>query len=434
MRPETFQPGMPPVKATPRVVIYVKDHGTSGPIARAAQVAHALRARGAEVSVMLREEIADTAMLGEGVDVVPYCQPKGWLPQRRDATTQLKKLRPDVLLVDEYPFVNQHDAPEWERVINAARRGNPTLYVAGMACDIPIYPKDIEAVHLPKRARLVQDVMVTGDPSVIDFAQDYVQPGMAADSVRSKLAYVGFMHPTPALHADRASHESAHRTPHVLVYLGGHAQDHARQYLSLLANLPQMDGPLREAHWEFVLPAQQHLMVHTKIEALYQRLPEEIRAHVTLSAAGSAQQFSQKLQQADMAITGGGQTAIESALVHGMPTMIVPTNNAEQIHRAHRFTKAMPERVVGMHIPAPREKKMTRERLVYETYHAKDARDWIDKLFDWAAENADASAMRAHMQRLFEKRTQDVPNTQIMLDGAERIAERITQQHAGRAG
>ena len=380
---------------------------------------------------MLREEIVDTAMMGEGIEIVPYRQPTGWLPQRMDATSQLKKLKPDILLVDEYPFVNQHDAPEWERVIKVARRANPALRVAGMTCDIPIYPKELEALHLPRRAQLVDELMVTGDPSIVDFARDYVQPGVAADSVRSKLAYVGFMQPMPAPALPKQAENDA---SNILVYLGGNAQDHARQYLSLLANLPHMPESLRSAQWEFVLPAQQHLTVQTKIGALYQRLPDDVRVRVTLSAAGSAQEFAQKLQQADMAITGGGQTAIESTLVHGLPTVIVPTRNAEQIHRAHRFAEAMPERVIAMAIPSPREKKMTTARIRYETYYEKDPRDWIDKLIDWAGESPDAAAMREGMQQLFEQRGKKAPNTTILLDGAARIADRITQPHAGRAG
>lgn len=413
--------------ASPRIVLYVKDHGTSGPIARAAQVAHALQQRGAHVQVMLREEVAGNAMLGDGIDVLPYRVPTGMWPDRLDPARQLKKLRPDILLVDEYPFVNQHDAPEWERVIDAGKRGNPALRVAGMTCDIPIYPKDVEAERVPARARRVDEIYITGDPSVVDF-KHYVEPGAAASSVQDKLGYVGFMQQKPDVnpHAPSTSTSTSAR-PRVLVYLGGHAQDHERQYLSLMANIPHMSEALRNAEWEFILPAQQHLMVQTKIDAMYARLPEEVRAHVHLTPAGSPKEFTEKLQQADMAVTGGGQTAIESSLLHGVPTIIVPTRNPEQHHRMRCFAEAMPEHVAGMGIPSPGFKKVTRARLVYEVYYEKDTRDWVDKTLDWAATDPDAAKMRDTMDRIFAQREHKRPNSQIMLDGAQHIAERLTQ-------
>ncbi|PZP84240.1 MAG: hypothetical protein DI582_09330 [Azospirillum brasilense] len=409
--------------APPRIVLYVKDHGTSGPIARAAQVAHALQERGAQVQVMLREEIAGNAMLGEGIDVLPYRVPTNIWPDRLDPARQLKKLRPDILLVDEYPFVNQHDAPEWERVIDAGKRANPALRVAGMTCDIPIYPKDVEAAHVPRRAHRVDEIFITGDPSVIDF-KHYVEPGEAASSVRDKLGYVGFMQQKPEMSAAVASPSAR---PRVLVYLGGHAQDHERQYLSLMANIPHMSEALRHADWEFILPAQQHLMVQTKIDAMYARLPDDVRAHVHLTPAGSPGEFTEKLKRADMAVTGGGQTAIESSLLHGVPTVIVPTRNPEQHHRMRRFAEAMPEHVAGMGIPSPGFKQVTRARLVYEVYYQKDTRDWVDKTLDWAATDPDAAKMRDTMDRIFAQREHKRPNSNIMLDGAQHIAERLTQ-------
>lgn len=401
------------------VVIYVKDHGTSGPIARAVKVAHELMARSADVTLMLRDEVADSKMLGDDLKVVAYDTRESWLPSRSSARQQIKRLKPDVLVVDEYPFVNQMHAQEWERVIDSARKANSSVHVCGLTCDIPIYPKDVEAPNVSARAQRVDQILVTGDPQIIDFDQ-YVEEGAAADSVATKRSYVGFMD-----EARKGSIAPSTTNNDIVVYLGGHNMDHQAQYVSLLANIPYMNDALRNAHWHIIMPAIQHMTTNAKVDAILNRLPEDIQKNISIEEAGSEAEFTAKLRNTDMAIVGGGQTANKTVLVEGLPTVIVPTRNGEQRHRALHFSKAMPERVAAMLIPSAPLKPMTRDRIIREQYYGNDRRDWVDKTLDWAATAPEAAEMRDTIAHVYEQRGKPQPNTTIMLDGAKRIAGEI---------
>lgn len=405
--------------AAKRVVIYVKDHGTSGPIARAVKVAHELKAHGADVTLMVRDEVADSTMLGNDLNVVAYDTYESWMPSRTSAARQMKRLKPDVLVVDEYPFVNQMHAHEWERVIDSARKANSSVHVCGLTCDIPIYPKDVEAPNVSARAQRVDQILVTGDPQIIDFDQ-YVEEGAAADSVAAKRRYVGFMD-----EARNGSIASSMTNNDIVVYFGGHNMDHQAQYVSLLANIPYMNDALRNAHWHIIMPAIQHMTTNTKVVAILNRLPEDIQKNISIEEAGSEAEFTAKLRNTDMAIVGGGQTANKTVLVEGLPTVIVPTRNGEQRHRALHFSKAMPDRVAAMLIPSAPLKPMTRDRIIREQYYGNDRRDWVDKTLDWAATAPEAAEMRDTIAQVYDQRGTPQPNTRIMLDGAQRIASRI---------
>lgn len=404
----------------PKAFVYLVDNGTSGPISRAAKISSALAAKGIDVSILTPGNLIDHPLLAEGVRRIPYALEQMWRPSRLNPQYQLFKMKPDILVVDEYPFVAHEHAHAWEPIIASAKRANHACQVHGMSCDIPIYDRDAESKYLAKRSRRMHHIWVTGDPSISPI-DDFIR-GDAATTVANKIDYVGFMEaPREPSAIDHKDKEDT-----VLVYLGGqNTVQLANRYVSLIANIPYLSAAMNHARWRIILPEPFDMLGRNKIETALSAIPEDVSARISLEP--SDKHFQTKLDQASMVVTGGGQTAIEATLIAAKPTVILPGFYGEQFVRAKDFAEKFPQRVTARDLPTYRVRPMTSNRLRQNLTRGVVEPDWMTQTLRWAETDAVCAQLREGLEQVYASQHLSYPKPHIMLNGAQRIADNITK-------
>ncbi|MFM9890201.1 MAG: hypothetical protein ACKVOE_06110 [Rickettsiales bacterium] len=402
----------------PKVTILLVDNGTSGPVSRAAKVARSLMEAGAQVSVLIPNSKLNSTFFDPAIKQVPYNPEHRWRISRQNACWQIAKLRPDVLVVDEYPFVSQQHAHAWENVIRVAKLANPRCVIEGMSNDIPVYPWNEEAKHMPKRAQRLDHILVTGDATLSDY-ESYVASS-ALPHVASKIAFVGYMGEA----SRNASVRGTHKPQHILVYLGGMNLSQLQgRYATLLANIPLLGAELQQAEWKFIMPENHDFRAQKMLDLMKEHLPAEIQDRIVFEPANAA--FKDKLQQADMVITGGGLTAVEAAAVAAKPTVILPGFFGDQFQRAKQLAAAYPERVAAIDLPVYVPKPITAERLRFFRIRNEEIPPWQDQVFQWATRDGRCAELREAITRVYATRDIDHPIPSIQLNGAKHIAQHI---------
>lgn len=406
-----------------KALVYLVDNGTSGPISRAAKISSALAAKGVEVSILTPKNLMDSPLLPDGMQKIPYALAQMWRPSRLNPQYKIFKIKPDILVVDEYPFVAHEHVHAWEPIIATAKRANRACQIHGMSCDIPIYDRDAESKYLAKRSRRMHHIWVTGDPSITRI-DDFIK-GDAATHVAGKIDYVGFME-TP--HEQSASdHKSKEDT--ILAYLGGqNAMALANRYVSLIANIPYLSASMSHARWRIILPEPFDMTGRTRIETALSAIPEDVSARISVEP--SDRNFKTKLDRASMVVTGGGQTAIESTLIAAKPTVILPGFFGEQFVRAKDFAEKFPQRVVARDLPTYRVRAMTTQRLRQNLIRGVVEPDWMTQTLRWAESDAACTQLREGLEQVYASQHLTYPKPQIMLNGAQRMADNITNSRS----
>ncbi len=407
-----------------RVAIFVMDNQTGGPLGRIAKVAKQLVEDGADVSVLVSNRSHGEDYFASNIHVIPYDPQQIRWPGKLNPKRLVAKLKPDTLLMDEYPFVAQEYASEWERIIKAAKSANKSCKVVSLALDKPVYYMDQEAANLPARVKGVDSILATSDPS-ISRVQDRIREDVVG-CIEPKLSYVGY------LDHDRGMKSATVPSPtsnDILVYLGGvNLSQLASRYIAILANIPLLDDSMRHQHWRFVMPALKNMTGGQKIETFINTLPEDVRERISLEETGT--DFDEKIQKASMVVCGGGNTCVESVLVHGKPTVILPGFVGDQYLRANDFSNRFSwVGAANLSVPTirthgyrhshffPTNHRLHKKFVVYD--------QWPQKVHDWVQDDDASATLRSTIESVFAQRDSAHDKPVVMLDGAKRISDYV---------
>jgi predicted glycosyltransferase len=409
-------------KPSRKVAIYVLDNQTSGPVGRAAKLARQLKADGMQVTVLMGEHCAGQQFFDADIPILFHKNDQKWWRREGNLKYQLAKLKPDVLLIDEYPFVAQDYAVEWQRVIKAARTSNKDCKVLSSCLDIPIYYMEEEAPNLEARSNQLDGILVTGDPT-ISRVEDRI-PSTVIDAISSKLQYVGYLGAGSANGVQTTT--TTPSNDDIVVYLGGvNLQELVNRYIALIANIPLLPEAMQRKEWRIVLPPNHNLQAERKLRDFIEALPLEIQPHIHLETPDNA--FDQKIQSAGMIISGGGQTSIEAAAIHGKSTLIIPGFGAGQFIRAKNLAQRF-SWVEAADIAVPKVKtsyyrtpKFGFKPVTKGSTYIVNA-DWPSQILEKVAEEPTCAELRESMTRVFNGRNESHEKPAIMFDGAKEIS------------
>ena len=333
----------------PRVMFYVQHLMGIGHQRRAAVIARAMQARGAEVlyvsggypltdldtgaAAFLQLPPARAADLRYAALVDANGDPvtPAWQSARRDLLlSALREFRPDALLVETYPFGRGLLRFELLPFVEAACAQKPKPKVISSVRDI-LEPRARQKNQ--RIAALVNShfdfVLVHADPAIVDFGESFPLVRQIAD----KLRYTGFV-----VDAKNGEETCAHASGEVVVSAGGGVVGEALLEAALRA---QPLSRLRDGPWRILVgPAVE--------EAAYQRL----RA---LAAPGALVErnrvdFASLLRRGRVSISQAGYNTLLDLVQARIPAVVVPFTDGrhrEQTTRAELFERRGLVRVVA---------------------------------------------------------------------------------------
>ncbi len=324
-----------------RVLFHVQHLLGIGHVRRAALIARALAAEGARVTVAQGGFPVPAVDFG-GTEVVPLPpvraadsafsalvdetgRPVGdsWRARRRDALLALyERVRPDVLLLETYPFGRRAFRFELEPLLDRAAAAAPRPLVACSVRDILVRRDDpARARHMADAVRRRFDlVLVHGDPRLVPFAASFP----AADAIADRIRHTGYVAaPRPATAPpghnacrDRAADGPADRDAdgwdEVIVSVGGGAVG-ADLLRTALAARPLT--PLADAPWRLLCGPD---------------LPDQASAALRAAAPPGVvveparPDFPALLGRCRLSISQAGYNTVMDVLAAGCPAVLVP--------------------------------------------------------------------------------------------------------------
>ena len=358
---------------SPRVLFYVQHLLGVGHVKRAAAISRAMLAGGLDVTVALGGEPVPLAEFGAAkVRQLPPVRARdqsfqmlvdedgreideGWWARRRKALLGIDaELKPDVLLVEHFPFGRRKFRAELLPLFEACKdRTVIACSVRDVLVDKGDAAKQAKIVALARR--WFAAILVHGDPDVIPFGATFRQ----ADRIADLLRYTGYIADPPGGKSGRGSWGADDGgSGGVVVSTGGGAVGAKLLEAALAARL---EGTLADCHWRLL--AGRNLAPEVLAD-LCRRAPE----NVTVEWARA--DFPTLLAKAGLSISQGGYNTLMDILIAGCPAIVVPFaagEESEQAFRAKRFAGRGLLRVLDEN--ALNEEALT--RLASETYCAE---------------------------------------------------------------
>jgi predicted glycosyltransferase len=322
---------------TKRVAIHVQHLLGIGHLRRAAALARALSAKGAEVLVLsggvpvpgidfggarlhqlpaaVTADVHFSGLLDDNGQPVD----DAWKTRRRDALlAAVAAFRPDILVIEMYPFGRRPFRFELSPLLDWAAAQRPKPLVASSVRDILVdkgKPGRAEEI-----AGIVQRhfdlVLVHGDENLVPFGRTFP----AADAIADCLRYTGYVVEVPRVaRRDRAQGE-------VLVSAGGGAVG-APLLRAALAARP-LSG-LRDRHWRLI--AGQNLP-----DPDYQALAAAIGTDPGITLERHRADFTQLLASCHVSLSQGGYNTVMEILALETPAVIVPFAEGAESEQALR--------------------------------------------------------------------------------------------------
>ena len=223
--------------------------------------------------------------------------------RRRQVLAAHAAVRPDVLLIEGFPFARRQFRFELLPLLEAARAARPAPLIVTSIRDILVEksaPATIAEV-LSTIERFIDRVLVHGDPRIIDLARSF----SAAPAIADRLAYTGYIAPD-----SQPTHRGARDG--VLVSAGGGAVGVALMQAALAAR-PQ--SRLGDRGW--------HLLTGPNLPAdSYESLLRGAPAGVTVERYRS--DFPALLGRAELSISQAGYNTVLDVLAAGPRAIFVP--------------------------------------------------------------------------------------------------------------
>lgn len=241
-----------------------------------------------------------------------------WRQRKEVLLSVIETMRPDVVLVEQYPFGRRKFRHEISAMIAHARAAQNVVKVIGSVRDVLV------SSSRPEKAQFAVDVLrqdfdallVHGDPSFIPFDTTFPMASEIADLIH----YTGYVAP-PAPAAIERSKE-------VIVSVGGGAVGGALLSVAMDA---RSQGLLDDRHWRFLIGPN---------------LPDTVSAELRQSAPDNVTiepnrpDYASLLDAAGISISQAGYNTLMDLVRTGCPAVVVPfaaPGETEQFIRAERL-------------------------------------------------------------------------------------------------
>ncbi len=319
-----------------RVLIHVQHMLGTGHIVRAAAVGRALAAEGCAVTLAAGNVVPPTVNVS-GLDVVALPRARAadasfrivvgaeerpmdpaFEVERRAATLALyDTFRPDILLIETYPFGRRHFRFELDALIDTAHADPRRPLIASSIRDILVRKDDpAKEVAMAERARALCDVvLVHADPAMVRLDDSFPPAPDIADLLR----YTGFVYPDVP-----AAATGSDGVGEVIVSVGGGAFGENVLATALRA---QKTGVLADRRWRYLVGRG---LPDTPFDRLRQAAPDN--AIVERARAD----FPALLTRAFLSISQAGYNTVLDILRARIRAVLVPFGDGEETEQPQR--------------------------------------------------------------------------------------------------
>ncbi|MEX6506201.1 glycosyltransferase family protein [Jiella sp. M17.18] len=321
-----------------RVLFHVQHLLGVGHLRRGELITNALADRGIEVVVALgghpvpeipfaRAEVVQLPEVSiRGADFKTLYDAGGepvtetWKAMRRDALLDLyRRTRPDLVLLEMYPFGRWRFGFELEPLLALAAEDKPRVRCATSVRDILVETKHPERAMkgIEIGRRYLDAILVHSDPALFTFGETYPH----ADALADRIAYTGYV-------TEPAERSDAPRTGDVIVSAGGGA---AAGPLLDVAMAARPLSPLKDQTWRFFTGPR---FPDAEFEALAARAGDGIVVE------RFARDFQARLDGCALSISQAGYNTVMNLLRAEAPAVVVPYDageETEQLFRARRL-------------------------------------------------------------------------------------------------
>lgn len=318
-----------------RVLFHVQHLLGIGHLRRAELLAAAMRSRGFDVTVALGgAPVPGVSFAGVRTLALPAAHIAGedfgtlldahgdpvdaaWKARRSEALLDIfRSIRPDVLLLELFPFGRRQFRFELLPLLEEARTATPRPLVATSLRDILVAarkPGRIEEAAALAEAH-VDAILVHADPAIVELGATFPLAGRLASRIR----YTGFVAPPAPFGA------SGEGAGEVLVSAGGGAVGATLLFAALAARPATR---VKDAVWRFL--AGPNLS-----DADYARL--EAAAGPTTIVERFRPDFSARLAHAALSVSQAGYNTVMDVLRARVPAIVVPYETASETEQRLR--------------------------------------------------------------------------------------------------
>lgn len=329
---------MPPV----RVLAYSHDGYGLGHFRRNLRIAAGLRRERPDVEILLatgasaadqfgvpggiaRLALPPVVKVGDGryVPEDPARSLEVTMAARKDLLEgAVRRHRPDLLLVDRYPFGLHGELAPALRAFHEDGRGRPAVLGLRDVLDTPerVRREWASAGHSEAIREHYRSVLVYGDPDVYDPVREYALPG----DVARRVQFTGYLTDDPLLDGAPSAHAGGPGRAALCVLGGGRdAFPVADAFLSAIEIL-------RPAGWTGLLVTGPYMDV-AEVEGLRRRCAAPVLRMV--------QDAPTRMAASDAVVCMGGYNTVCEVLSLAVPAVIVPRDapRQEQLIRAERL-------------------------------------------------------------------------------------------------
>ncbi len=247
--------------------------------------------------------------------------------RRQQLLATLDRVRPDLLVIENYPFGRRQLRWELQPLLQAADDLRPRPLILSSI-------RDVLQARQPKRQletlalleRYFDHVLVHGDPSFISLLDSFPEAGRIAD----KLLYTGYVADQPPVDDSVDAGEAPVGRDEVIVSAGGGAVG-LRLMEAALAAKPR--SRLAQLHWRFLLGPNLDNEARRRLQAL---------AGPGCVLEPLRRDFPQLLANCRLSISQAGYNTVMDILRAGCPALLVPfqgSGETEQITRTRRLAE-----------------------------------------------------------------------------------------------
>ncbi|MCB8836730.1 glycosyltransferase family protein [Aurantimonas sp. VKM B-3413] len=321
-----------------RVLFHVQHLLGVGHLRRGELITNALADRGIEVTVALGgHPVAEIPFARANVVQLPQVSirdadfkvlydeagepvTEAWRAMRRDALLDLyRRTRPDVVLLEMYPFGRWRFGFELEPLLSLAAEDKPRVKCATSVRDILVATKHPERARkgLDIARRTLDRVLVHSDPTLFTFGETYPHAGEIAELI----GYTGYV-------TEPAGGRSGAKTGDVIVSAGGGAAAGAL-FEAAIAARPLT--ALKDRTWRIFTGPRFP-------EADFRALKQQAGAGIVVERF--AADFQERLDGCALSISQAGYNTVMNLLRAEAPAIVIPYDAAEeteQLFRARRL-------------------------------------------------------------------------------------------------
>ncbi|HEY2540797.1 MAG TPA: glycosyltransferase [Stellaceae bacterium] len=245
-----------------------------------------------------------------------------WSARRRMLLAAFAEARPDVVVIEAYPFGRRPFRGELEPLVAVARARNPRALVVCSLRDIVVAPPHERREHeIVERVRADFDaVLVHGDPRLISLEASFP----LASEIADRLVYTGYV-AAPEIPLAGGCNAGAGE---VLVSAGGGAVGGALMRAALAA---RRRGCLADAGWRLLAGPN---LAADEFSELTAELPDGV------TVERYRDDFPQLLRRCRVSVSQAGYNTVLDVITAGVPAVLVPfaeLRETEQTLRAERL-------------------------------------------------------------------------------------------------